>query len=388
MQIHLAPALGAPRPHLLAISLSLALALLASACGSGGGPGGPPGQGGDGDKEKEAPPPPVEVVTVTTGPISDGLEATATVQARHRAALRARAGGTLARLDVDEGDAVSSGQVLARIAQPTYESVLRKARATVDKARQDLRAARRLAKQGVLPAQQLEEAEFQLKQARLEVERIEDERAQGRVVSPIDGVIVSRSVEPGEAISPGALLFEVADLSALEADLFVPERHLARLGPGLPVSIQADGIGDGVLRGAVARIAPTVDPRSGTVKVTVDLGDGRVDDARRLRPGMYVRARIVIDTREAAVLVPRRAVVYENDRPFAFRVVDGKASKLSLEIGYADRDQVEIRSPVAAGDVLVVFGQRGLQDGSEVRVVEPPADDAAQSAPQPAGDSP
>lgn len=385
MQIHRAPQLLSPRTRL---PFGLVLLLALSACGPGGGPGGPPGAKEEGDGGKEAPLPPVEVITVTTGSISDGLEATATVQARSRAALRARAGGTVAQLDVEEGDAVKRGQVLARIAQPTYESVLRKAKATVDKARQDLRAARRLAKQGVLPAQQLEEAEFQLKQARLEVKRIEDERALGRVISPIDGVIVSRSVEPGEAISPGASLFEVADLSTLEADLFVPERHLARLGPGLPVEVQADGIGDGVLRGEVARIAPTVDPRSGTVKVTVDLGDGTVDAARRLRPGMYIRARVVIDTREAAVLVPRRAVVYESDRPFAFRVVEGKAEKLSLEVGYADRDQVEIRSPVAAGDVLVVFGQRGLQDGAKVRIVEPPKDESAPNAPQPAGDSP
>lgn len=359
----------------------IAIALLALVgCGDRPGGGGPAGGAASDGGPADAAPAPVEVVQVATGPISDGLEATATVQAKNRAEIRARAGGAVTVIDVEEGQRVSAGDRLARIDQPTYQSQIDKARAQVDKARRDLDAATRLKARGVLPAQQAEDADFALRQARLELRRLEDERGLGAVTSPIDGVVVSRAVERGEAISPGASLFEVADLSALEVDLFVPERHLSRLAEGLPVQISADGIGDGALTGRVERIAPTVDPRSGTVKVTVALGDGRIDDSRRLRPGMYVRARIVLDTRPDAVLVPRRAVIYENDRPFAFRVRDGKAHKLALEVGYADRDQLEIRSPVEAGDQLIVFGQRGLEDGAKVRVVDQPAE-----APKPDG---
>ncbi|MCB9551219.1 MAG: efflux RND transporter periplasmic adaptor subunit [Myxococcales bacterium] len=354
--------------------------------------GGPPGKGGPGkgppDAAAEAPPAPVEVTRLATGPISDGLEGTATVQARVRAEIRSRAGGTVLDLAVEEGATVKAGDLLARIDQPTYQSVLGKARAAVEKANRDVQSARRLAKQGVLPGQQLQDAEFELRQARLEVQRLEDERGLGRVTAPIAGVVVARHVEQGEAISAGAVLFEVADLTALEIDLYVPERHLARLRTGLPVEVTAEGAGDARLRGEVERIAPTVDPRSGTVKVTVALGDGEIDPQRRLRPGMYTRARIVLDTREAAVLMPRRAVVYEDDRPFAFRVVDGKAEKRALELGYTDRDQVEVRAPLTAGDIVIVFGQRGLQDGAAVKIVDAPADPPGAAAPTPTDDQP
>ncbi len=353
------------RTRIIAISALLALCC---ACGDGG-PGRDGQKGGPPGKEKDAPPAPVEVVEVTTGPISDGLEATATVQARDRAEIRARASGAVSALDVEEGQRVTAGQRLARIDQPAYQSLIDKARAQVEKARRDLLAAQQLKTQGVLPKQQVDDAEFNLRQARLELRRLEDERGLGAVTSPIDGVVVSRAVERGEAISAGAALFEVADLAALEVELYVPERHLGRLKTGLPVQVSADATGDGVLTGRVERIAPTVDPRSGTVKVTVALGDGAIDESHTLRPGMYVRARIVLDTRDDAVLVPRRAVIYENDRAFAFRVDDGVARKLALKVGHADRDRLEIRDPLKAGDTVIVFGQRGLEDGAKVRIV-------------------
>lgn len=376
------------RPHRPLIAVALAAALAAcSGPPAGGPPAGGPGKGAP-DAAAEAPPAPVEVTRLATGPISDGLEGTATVQARVRAEIRSRAGGTVLDLAVEEGATVKAGDLLARVDQPTYQSVLGKARAAVDKANRDVQSARRLARQGVLPGQQLQDAEFELRQARLEVQRLEDERGLGRVTTPIAGVVVARHVEQGEAISAGAVLFEVADLTALEIDLYVPERHLARLRTGLPVEVTAEGAGDAELRGEVERIAPTVDPRSGTVKVTVALGDGEIDAQRRLRPGMYTRARIVLDTRPDAVLMPRRAVVYEDDRPFAFRVVDGKAEKRALELGYTDRDQVEVRAPLTAGDVVIVFGQRGLQDGAAVKIVDAPADTPGAAAPTPTADQP
>lgn len=372
-----------PVPAAIVIALA---AVSLWACGDR--PGGPGGQKGDGKgeaAEKEDPPSPVEVVQVETGPITDGLMATATVRARNQAEIRARAGGIVAALDVEEGATVSAGDRLARIDQPTYQSLIDKAKAQLEKARRDLRAAKALQARGVLPKQQVEDAEFQVRQARLEVRRLEDERKLGTVTAPIDGVVVSRAVERGEAISPGAPLFTVSDLSALEADLYVPERHLARIATGLKVDITADGIGDGRLEGRIERIAPTIDPRSGTVKVTVALGDGRTEpdsapDGRRLRPGMYIQARIVLDTRQDAVLVPRRAIIYDNDRPFAFRIEDGVARKLALELGYADRDVLEVRSPVAAGDTVIVFGQRGLEEGARVKVVAGPGAEAAPGA--------
>lgn len=346
------------------LRLLLPVALAAAAC-----QGGAHGRHQEEKRAEAEVTTPVEVVRAVRGPVSDGIEGTATVEARVRATLRARVAGTIRQLEVEEGAPVTTRRPLAVVDRPELQSVLAQARANLEKAKRERETADQLRAQGLVPAQQAEEAAFAERQARLELDRLRDEQGLERITSPIEGVVIARHVHAGEAVTPGTPIFEVADLSGLEANLHVPERHLARLQVELPVELFAAGLGGAAVTGKVARIAPVVDPQSGTVKVTVDLGDG---DGGRLRPGMYVRARVVLDTRPEAVLIPRRAVVHEDDRAFAFRVREGVAERLPLELGYGDRDRVEVRGGVEEGDALVVFGHRGLQDGARVRVIEPP----------------
>lgn len=345
----------------------LAILIFLPACtgGAGANHADKPGEGGDSGPAGA----PVEIVHALHGAVSDGIPATATVSARTEVTLTTQTGGTVAALAVEEGDAVNAGQRLARIDDPVRATLIGKAASVARKAEQDLATARRLSKQGLVPRQQLDEAEFNERQAALELKRLREEESRGRVVSPIDGVVVTRHLELGEPVALGQPAFVVADLSALEVDLRVPERHLARLAAGMAVEITAEGIGETAARGKVARISPTVDPRTGTVKVTVDLGDGRLDGGRLLRPGMYVRAQIIVDRKADAVLIPKRAIVYEDDRPVAYRVRDGRAQKLSLRLGYTSRTHVEVGEPIGPGDAVVVFGQNGLKDGASVRVV-------------------
>ncbi len=323
---------------------------------------------------------PVEAVRARRGLVRDGIEGTATVEARNRVTVRARATGTITAVSVDEGAQVTASQRLARIDRPTFAGILAKARSAKAKAKADLASVREQNKQGLVPKQTVKDAAFQASQASAEVERLLAERGLARVVAPLAGVVVRRHVQPGEAVTMGAPLFDLADLSELEAHLRVPERHLLRLHENMTVEISAEGLGDARVGGTVSRVAPTVDPRSGTVKVVVALGEGASEGGGpKLRPGMYVRARIIVDTHPDAVLVPKRAVVYDEDRPYAFRVADGKADKVPLKLGFADRDEVEVLEPLAVGDQLVVFGHRGLESGARVRVVDRPGKKSADA---------
>ncbi len=352
--------------------LPIAVVLLTSGCSS------KPDDEGDGDVDAALTP--VEVVHAHRGLVRDGIDGTATVEARSRATVRARATGMITELNVEEGATVTAGQRLARIDRPTFAGILAKARAARAKADADLASAREQHAQGLVPKQTVKNIAFEAGQAKAEVERLRAERGLASVVAPLAGIIVTRHVQPGEAVSVGEPLFELADPSELEAHIRVPERHLLRLRTGLPVEVTAEGLGDARVDGKVARIAPTVDARSGTVKVVVALGTGETASGLKLRPGMYVRARLIVDTHPDAVLIPKRAVVYDEDRPFGFRVTDGVAEKIALVLGYSDRDMVEVVRPLKDGDALIVFGHRGLEPGAKVKVVERPGNDASPTA--------
>jgi RND family efflux transporter MFP subunit len=124
----------------------------------------------------------------------------------------------------------------------------------------------------------------------------------------------------------------------------------------------APALGGRKVDGKVIRISPIVDSQSGTVRVTVGL-----ESARGLRPGMFANVQLVLDRHENVVVIPKKAILYEDELPHLFAVVDDRAEKRSLEIGYQDEERAEVVTGVAAGERVVTVGQSALKEGSLVR---------------------
>ena len=137
---------------------------------------------------------------------------------------------------------------------------------------------------------------------------------------------------------------------------------------GQRARLTADAISDEVYEGHVLRIAPIVDARSGTVKVTV-----AVDGATPLRPGVYTDVEVVTDVRDDALRLPKRALIYDGDQMFAYRLGDdGIATRQLVVPGLSDPEFVEPVSNFEEGDRVIVAGQAGLKDGAKVEVVDAP----------------
>jgi multidrug efflux pump subunit AcrA (membrane-fusion protein) len=153
----------------------------------------------------------------------------------------------------------------------------------------------------------------------------------------------------------------------------------------------------------VIRLAPIVDPKSGTIKVTVG-----IPDWQGLRPGLYVDVALVTETHEQALLVPKKALVYDQDQIFVYRLVDREAEAAASEASedgergeegptveririrplLEDKDHVEPEgSTLEAGDRLVIAGQAGLKAGARVRVLDLDIASAGSSPPSEAADS-
>jgi membrane fusion protein (multidrug efflux system) len=118
--------------------------------------------------------------------------------------------------------------------------------------------------------------------------------------------------------------------------------------------------------GWVKRISPVIDPKSGTFKVTVGV---RGDKPSDLPPGLFVGVRVITDTRTNAVLIPKRAVIYEGGERYVYAVVNDRAVKKKLTVGFEDPNNVEALAGFDVGTPVIVLGQSGLKDGSLVRSV-------------------
>jgi membrane fusion protein (multidrug efflux system) len=354
-------------------------------CG-GNGPDaeGSDGQGGQGETEREAVP--VEVTTIERGRIEAVLRFSTNLEAEREVDVLSEASRQVTELLVEEGDRVLRGQPLLRLDDEVQRSNVAKVDSQLRRARQELSRQKELFAQSLVAEQTFNDASYEVEQLELQLADARRELGYTEVRAPISGTVTSRLVNLGDFVTVNQTLFHMVDFDSIVARVYVPEKELARLSPGQPARITADAVGSRHFSGSVDRISPVVDPGTGTVKVTV-----AIPLQQGLRPGMYVVVELVTAVHADAVLVPKRALVYDNDQIFIFRLAeDRKVERLEvvpelessewIEPGFPDADQAA-RAPIAPGDQVVVAGQTGLKDGGRVRLPGDPETTPEPDAP-------
>jgi membrane fusion protein (multidrug efflux system) len=308
---------------------------------------------------------PVEVVALGTGSIETVLRATSTLEAETQVRVIAEASRRVVELLAEEGDQVRSGQLLVRLQDAEQTSAMAKAQTLFDQAEREQQRQESLKEKGLTTDKSYNDALANLEQRRIEMEDAEREFGYTRVRATISGTITQRFVRQGDQVNPGTELFEIIDFDSLVARIYVPEQEIGNLSPHQLARIRAEAIRLEPFVAHVDRVAPIVDARTGTVKVTVDIGG-----QPGLRPGLYVDVELVTAREDDALLVPKRAILYENDRVFVFRIRDGRATRVELFPVMADVDFVRPLSGFAVGDTVVVAGQASLKDDALVEIVQ------------------
>jgi RND family efflux transporter MFP subunit len=393
--------------------LLVVLALLSLACsGGGGGPGGPGGDGGEEEaKRKVDPRTLVTVAAVGPGEVAATIQSTGVVESEAQADLTPEASGTVISISVEEGDTVKRGQVLAVIQNASLDAAYERAKAELARAERELAQVESLHKSGAVSNTELNTARDVLNTAKTTLAEARSSAGHLRLVSPIDGTVAVRDLRYGE-VAGGRRAFQVVDLDRLRIVVKLPERDLSRLQVGQLATLTPVYDAEVHVAAELIRLSPTVDATTGTVRATLALPKGE----RTLRPGQFVSASLETERRQAALVVPREAVVYDDGQAMVYRVAieeppkeeapkDGEekkegeeekkgfsfsfggegdkgaeeekevelpgpyrvARKVPVELGLSDEDTTEILSGLNPGDEVVVVGQANLRDGARVR---------------------
>jgi membrane fusion protein (multidrug efflux system) len=223
-----------------------------------------------------------------------------------------------------------------------------------------------LYQRNLINKQDYETQTYQLEQARLRLERSKIRLAYATVRAPFAGVISAREVQVGARVAGGTKVLSMVKLDDLVARVFVPGRYLPVVAENQPAVVTSEFLPNKTFTGWVKRISPVIDPKSGTFKVTVGV---RGDKPSDLPPGLFVGVRVITDTRTNAVLIPKRAVIYEGGERYVYAVVNDRAVKKKLTVGFEDPNNVEALAGFEVGTPVIVLGQSGLKDGSLVRSV-------------------
>lgn len=310
---------------------------------------------------------PVEVWTLGRGEISSYIGATANLIAEEDVTVVSETEGRVTVLNVEEGDRVGAGQVLAVLDSEEEQIAVR----TADARRAN--ASRKLERSADLFAKELvSRADYENLRVELEVAEQELEDARWRLErntfrAPFAGVVTARKVQIGQHVRPGEDLFQVTDFDPLIARIHLPETDVLELSVGRQVRLTLNADEAVRFAGRIRQISPVVDTATGTVKVTIEAHGAPAG----VRPGSFVAVNVVSENRTGRVLLPKQAVLQELQSSHVFIAREGVAERRRVELGLEEGEWVEALEGVEAGDQVVVAGQGGLKDGAAIRILDP-----------------
>ena len=321
---------------------------------------------------------PVELLDVTEEEVVEWIRAVGSVRADQRVELSAEVGGRLAKIEVEVGDLVEKGHLLARldeerlrIARDLARAEVEMASANLEKSRRDAQRQVNLYEDQITSEYSLEQAELkariyegQLKvtQARLAV--AERDLADASIISPVDGEITRKHVEVGELVEAGIPLFDIAKLDRVKVVVHVSELEITRLRKEQEAEISVDGHPGVVFRGTVNTISAQAEPQTRTFPVEILVVNDR---AQKLLPGFVGRARIRGRSFENAISLPEEVVVQRDGRPVVFVATGDTVSARAIEIGFAERGRVVIAKGLKPGERVIVTGQQSLRNGDRIQ---------------------
>ena len=362
-------------------------------------------------KSEEAPLP-VKVVKIRKGDLPLRLRVSAVTEVRQKAAIKAEISGKVAEVRKKIGDRVKKGELIIRIDDKEMKLALKKAEAErlqalskyivntegfnsyissekkkgINEKKSAYEKALKLYKEGKITEKELHAAEDELLKAMIESgamreqvqkvvlgltqaelnltkARLDYERT--RIKAPFSGIISKLDVSEGETVSAGTELFKIINLNSIYLKAFVLETEASKIREGMRVRIKFVGFPGKVFYGKIFAISPELSEKEETLPVYISL-----KNPGYLRAGMRAEAEIEYKILKDVIIVPRKAILVRSERPLVFVVENNIALWRYIEMGKQNSEDVEIKSGVEEGELVIVEGQLTLAHQSKVRIVK------------------
>jgi RND family efflux transporter MFP subunit len=352
------------------------------------------------------PPMPVEFATVKRAPVAEQILIVGNLIGAATVEVVPRANGRLQVVNVKLGDSVRQGQVIARVedsevreqvrgAEASYQvaqASIRQREADLKLAQNNLERSKNLYERQLLPQQsfddvdarhqaavaQLDLAKAQFEQAKARLDELKITLTNTQIVSPVDGFIGKRYLDPGAFASTNAPVASVVDIRTVRMVANLVERDMRRVPVGTAANVEVDAYPGEIFKGRVSRVAPVFDPATRTAEFEIEVPNV----GYRLKPGMYSRVQLTINTRSDAITVPRNALVDLAGKTGVFVAAPADKAEgtrggapganvmtarfMPVEVGIRDGEAIEITSGLENGARVITTGASALKNGDRI----------------------
>ena len=341
--------------------LPILAALAVASCGSRGGSGQPAGGPGFPGGPAANVTPSVEVVTAAKRDVTEESTYSSTVEAYATNNIMPQTGGRIRKINVEVGDYVVKGQVLAEMDRYQLEQLeLQIQNDEVEYAR-----LKGLYEEGGVSQSDFEAAELGYKVRKTNYQNLLENTI---LRSPITGYVTARNFDKGDMFSMSAPLFTVQQVIPVKLLVGISENEYTKVKKGDTVSLTVDALPDRTFTGKVNRLYPTINAATHTFNAEVVVQNSD----RALRPGMFARVKVVFGTNHRVVL-PDQCIVKQEGTGQKFVYVlnnDETVSYVPVTLGRHMGTEYEVIDGVLEGDTVVLKGQATLKDGVKVIVLE------------------
>lgn len=307
----------------------------------------------------------VTIETASVSNISLSKTYTGTLEGWRQAKIYASIPEAVVELPFQEGNAVEAGQAVIILDKEGPASQLQQARAVYQDAKDNFEKMSRLFEQGAISEQTYNNLRTNLDVARANYEAA---RQQVELTSPISGILTDLAVNIGQYAPLGSPLATVAQTSKLRLTLYVDSRSASFLKVGQRAEITVESLEslNSSVEGVVTEVARSADPETRLFRVELQIDNSQ----RKLSPGMFARANIVVEELRNILLIPREAVFSTEGIAKVFTLDGDRARERSISIGEGNNEYYHVISGIKEGESVIVLGRNHVSEGTLVKVVE------------------
>ena len=307
----------------------------------------------------------VKAAPARSATLANEISAVGTLVANESVMIRPEVAGRVAAIHFNEGQPIAAGAPLLSLDAAEVRAQLDASRADERLSEQRSERSSELFKKNFISQQALDDAREAWRKTTARRQEDEARMAKTELRAPFAGIVGLRQVSAGAYLRAGDDIARLDKIDVMKLDFRVPETYLGKITREQPVRVRVDAYADELFQGRVYAVETSVDEKTRTVMLRARVPN----PGTRLKPGMFARVSLQLDSRGGVVVVPEQAINPRGDKYFLFKVVDGKADLVEVKLGARRPGEVEITRGVAAGDIVITENQPMLQPGMPVTVV-------------------
>ena len=306
---------------------------------------------------------PVSVLIVKSKPMVEEINSAGTLNADETVNLSFESSGRITELNIDEGQQVKKGTLIAKINDTELQAQLAKLNIQLKLAQDRELRQRSLLEREAISQESYEQSLTDVQTLKADIMQLESKIEKSSVFAPFDGVVGLRYVSEGAFVQPGTAITQLVKIKPLKVDFSIPERYAGVVKAGMPLHFKVDGY-ENAFPAVVYAIEPQINVQTRTLTVRAMYANAREE----LKPGRYVYITLQMYLFANAIAIPSEALIPEMEGAKIFLYKSGRAMPAGVTLGIRTENEVQITQGLHSGDTLITSGMLQLRYGMPVSI--------------------